>query len=123
MPRPGSALASVLVCLYALTSISRSAAAQDAARIPDSIGVADTIADRGIIRLLTQPRRSRLAISSGKTYNRVEGLPVYFGPVFTDTVGPLLVGIDVFGILRSADTFRWDGGNVGHLVRTELRSP
>jgi len=30
-------------------------------------------------------RTSGLILSSGKTYNRVEGLPVYIGPVFHDS--------------------------------------
>jgi hypothetical protein len=115
------ALVCAIVSLCAVVGGSREAAGQAVAPASDSVGAADTITDRGV-SMLTRSRRSRLAISSGKTYNRIEGLAVHLGPVFSDTVGPLLVGIDLFGILRSADTFRWDGANVGHLARTEIRS-
>ena len=32
-------------------------------------------------------RASGLVLSSGNTYNRVEGLPVHIGPVFHDSLG------------------------------------
>ena len=116
------ALVCTIVGLSAVVADARTVAAQTTAPMRDSIATADTTADDGAVRLLTPPRRSRLAISSGKTYNRVEGLAVHIGPVFSDTVAAALVSIDLFGTLRSADTFRWDGANVGHFARTEIRS-
>src|SRR5688572_27094612 len=99
MVRPHRALLCTVVCLCAAVSATRPASGQATGTVPDSIRVADTT-DVGAIRLLTQPRRSRFAITSGKTYNRIEGLAVHLGPVFSDTVGSLLLGIDLFGILR-----------------------
>src|SRR4030081_1500186 len=46
----------------------------------------DSAADRLGLWARTS-RASGLVISSGKTYNRVEGLPVYVGPVFHDSIG------------------------------------
>src|SRR5437868_6357154 len=59
-------------------------------------------------------RSSGLILSSGKTYNRVEGLPVLFGPVFHDSVGAAQINASVLGIIRSANTFHWDNQNLGH---------
>jgi hypothetical protein len=67
-------------------------------------------------------RRSRLAVGSGKTYNRVEGLPVHIGPIFADSSDRIAFSLEVFGVLRSANTFRWDAQNVGHLVKADLRA-
>jgi hypothetical protein len=66
-------------------------------------------------------RSSGLVFSSGKTYNRVEGLPVYIGPVFHDSVGPAALNASVMGIIRSADTFHWDDQNLGHRIIAEMR--
>ena len=64
----------------------------------------DTAADRLGLWARTG-RASGLVLSSGKTYNRVEGLPVYIGPVFHDSVGAADLHASVMGIIRSADTF------------------
>lgn len=66
-------------------------------------------------------RVSRLILSSGKTYNRVEGLPVYLGPVFHDSVGAADLNASVMGIIRTADTFHWDSQNLGHRITAEAR--
>ena len=66
-------------------------------------------------------RASGLILSSGKTYNRVEGLPVYIGPVFHDSSGKAAFNVSVFGIIRSADTFHWDHENLGHNVGAGMR--
>jgi len=66
-------------------------------------------------------RSSGLTLSSAKTYNRVEGLPVYLGPVFHDSSGRAAFDISVLGIIRSADTFHWDDKNLGHKVTAEMR--
>jgi hypothetical protein len=61
-------------------------------------------------------RRSRLVFASGKTYNRVEGMPVHIGPVFSVSNGRTRLNAEVFGIIRSADSFRSDSRNLGHLI-------
>ncbi|MFL5482271.1 MAG: BamA/TamA family outer membrane protein [Gemmatimonadaceae bacterium] len=66
-------------------------------------------------------RSSGLILSSGKTYNRVEGLPVLFGPVFHDSAGAAQINASVLGIIRSANTFHWDNQNLGHRATADVR--
>lgn len=56
-----------------------------------------------------------ITITSGG-YNRVEGLPVLFGPVLETKLGNSRLRVSAFGIVRSAETFRLDGENLGHDV-------
>lgn len=85
----------------------------------------DTIAtDTAAERLGLWARTSRssgLTISSAKTYNRVEGLPVYIGPSFHDSAGAAAFNVSVFGIIRSANTFHWDDQNLGHRIVADMR--
>jgi hypothetical protein len=67
-------------------------------------------------------RRARFVVGSGKTYNRVEGLAMHAGPAFTDSSDMVRFSLEAFGILRSADTFRWDSPNVGHHLAIDLRT-
>ena len=62
-----------------------------------------------------------IRVTSGGTYNRVEGLPVLIGPWIRDTLGHVALRADVLGILRSANTFRWDAQNVGHSITLDAR--
>jgi hypothetical protein len=80
----------------------------------------DTAADRLGLWARTS-RASGLVLSSAKTYNRVEGLPVYIGPVFHDSIGAADLNASVMGIIRSADTFHWDDQNLGHRIRADVR--
>src|SRR5687768_12267114 len=86
---------------------------------------ADTVAtDTTAERLGLWARTSRssgLIISSGKTYNRVEGLPVHIGPSLHDSAGAAEFNVSVLGIIRSADTFHWDSQNIGHSVMAGMR--
>ncbi|HEV7837565.1 MAG TPA: hypothetical protein VGO75_05795, partial [Gemmatimonadaceae bacterium] len=66
-------------------------------------------------------RGSSLLVSSGKTYNRVEGLPVYIGPSFHDSAGAAEFNLSVLGIIRSANTFHWDDQNLGHRIKADMR--
>src|SRR5438045_9766332 len=54
------------------------------AQVPDTVAK-DTLSERPGWWARTS-RQSGLVLSSGKTYNRVEGLPVMLGPVFHDSV-------------------------------------
>ncbi len=75
-------------------------------------------------RTTVGPRRrttTGLTLSSGRTYNRVEGLPIHFGPSLEHDFGSGGVLIEALGIFRTAEQFAWDSANVGHLVRAELR--
>jgi hypothetical protein len=64
---------------------------------------------------------ARLLVTTGKTYNRVEGLPVMAGPAFRGRYDWGEVDVEALGILRSADGFEWDADNLGHQARAELR--
>ena len=64
---------------------------------------------------------SELRLVSARTYNRVEGLPVYIGPAFGRDFGWGRVGIDAFGVWRSADGFEWKPDNIGHSLKGEVR--
>src|SRR5258705_693267 len=66
-------------------------------------------------------RSSGLIISSAKTYNRVEGLPVYIGPSLHDSAGAAEFNVSVLGIIRSANTFHWDDQNLGHRIMADAR--
>ena len=56
------------------------------------------------------------------TYNRVEGLPIYAGPYITRPIPGGVVTAELFGVIRSAENFRWSSENVGHRATIEARS-
>ena len=61
----------------------------------------------------------RLALM--RTYNRVEGLPVEFGPRLRYRTSAGVVAADLFGILRTGERLEWSDNNVGHSAKVELR--
>jgi hypothetical protein len=65
--------------------------------------------------------RSSLTITSGKTYNRVEGFPILIGPTFRKNVGGASVHLAVLGLIRTAHSAHWDSDNLGHRVTAEIR--
>ena len=71
----------------------------------------------------TTESRSSLTIATGGTFNRVEGVPIVFGPEFAwrvrEGVG---LRLDALGIARSVGDVGSEPGNLGYLVRSELRS-
>lgn len=89
------------------------AAAQETSLAPD------TTVD--VSSILREEDHGGLSITSGKTYNRVEGLPILLGPTYKNRVGSGDLSLAAFGILRSAQTFHWDSENVGHKLSAELR--
>lgn len=69
---------------------------------------------------------NRLTLVSAKTYNRVEGLPIYFGPTMHNEYGDLSLKLDLLGVIRTADNLKFDNSrpgadNFGHKVRAEIR--
>ena len=64
---------------------------------------------------------SDLTLVSARTYNRVEGLPILFGPQFRSDGDWIRLNADVLGIARTADRLRWDGDNIGHSAKLELK--
>ena len=71
--------------------------------------------------LLYNDDRGGLTVSSGKTYNRVEGLPVFIGPTYRDRVGRADVSVAALGIIRSSNKFHWDAENLGHRLTADVR--
>jgi len=65
--------------------------------------------------------RSSLTITSGKTYNRVEGLPIMIGPTFRGNWRGAAVRLGVLGIIRTAESAHWDSENLGHRITGEVR--
>ncbi len=63
---------------------------------------------------------SRIKLKGG-TYNRVEGMPVLFGPSVrsNNALGPLRV--EALGIYRSADGFDWKPDNLGYTTSAEMQ--
>src|SRR5207249_6797425 len=71
----------------------------------------------------TAESRSSLTLGTGGTFNRVEGLPVVFGPIFDWRLQQnLRLGVDALGVWRTAGDFTSKRSDLGYLVRTELRA-
>src|SRR4051794_16884189 len=104
-----------VICALVLSAGPPLAHAQDV----DTVG-SDSAAQRLGLWARTS-RNSGLILTTGKTYNRVEGLPVYFGPAFHDSIGAADINGSMMGIIRSANTFHWDSQNLGHRVGVEAR--
>ncbi|HUR91046.1 MAG TPA: hypothetical protein VMY38_00075 [Gemmatimonadaceae bacterium] len=84
------------------------------AQTPDTVAV-DSIADAPAPARPAE-NRAFITITSGGGYNRVEGLPVLFGPVLETKFRAARLRASAFGIIRSAETFRLDSDNLGHDV-------
>jgi hypothetical protein len=66
--------------------------------------------------------RTTLSLSTGGTYNRIEGLPILFGPMFE--IRPSrrsLVRLDLRGILRTAGETANLRSDFGYVARLDLR--
>ena len=71
----------------------------------------------------TADSRSSLSITTGGTFNRVEGLPIAFGPLFDWKLHQnVRLRIDALGVFRTAGDFTDKRSDLGYLFRTELRS-
>ncbi len=100
-----------LVAAVALAGLSLPARAQT----PDTLA-ADSIPDAPTPVRATR-NTAGITVTSGSGYNRVEGLPVLFGPTVETGLGTARLRISAFGIIRSAGTFRLDSENLGHDLR------
>jgi len=78
----------------------------------------DTTVD---MRWLSDDDHGGITITSGKTYNRVEGLPILLGPTYKGRWGRGDVTIGALGILRTAHGFHWDAENIGHRLSADLK--
>lgn len=71
----------------------------------------------------TADSRSSLTIATGGTFNRVEGLPIVFGPLFDWRVQPnVRFRLDALGVFRSAGDLTDSRSDLGYMLRGELRS-
>jgi len=67
--------------------------------------------------------RSSLTIATGGTFNRVEGLPIVFGPLFDWKLQEnFRLRMDALGVFRSAGDLSDKRSDLGYMFRTELRS-
>jgi hypothetical protein len=66
-------------------------------------------------------QRSELFLTTAHTYNRVEGLPIYFGPRLRARRGDTRVDLELFGIFRTGEKLEWERENLGHRARFEVR--
>ena len=63
-----------------------------------------------------------LSVATGGTYNRIEGLPIQFGPLFELRPSPhTYTRLDLRGILRTAGSENDLHSDFGYLVRGDLR--
>lgn len=62
--------------------------------------------------------RVHLSVRAGTNYNRIEGLPVMFGPV-VESGGDNPFHMDAFGIWRTDEGFRFSGDKLGYLFNAE----
>ncbi|MGI9078150.1 MAG: hypothetical protein ACR2G6_12615 [Gemmatimonadaceae bacterium] len=76
---------------------------------------------RAMRRYLYRSDRSRISLTTGGVYNRVEGLPIYLGPTLRYSTPVVRFSLDAYGILRTAKDFNWDSDGLGHDVKSELR--
>lgn len=89
------------------------------AQSPDSAAADSGVSIRSLWSGSTD--QTGLRITSGKRYNRVTGLPVLFGPIYRDSGASVTTRVSAMGILRSANNFRWDSENIGHVVSAGAR--
>lgn len=64
---------------------------------------------------------SQLFFTTAHTYNRVEGLPLYFGPRFYAQNGDTRVNGELLGIFRTGDKLAWTRASRGHRAMFEVR--
>ena len=64
--------------------------------------------------------RARITVRSASSYNRVEGLPVLFGPTFR-TAEPDPFHFEALGLWRTASGFGLDDEELGWVIRAEQR--
>jgi hypothetical protein len=62
-----------------------------------------------------------VALTSGKVYNRVEGLPVLFGPTYSYDGTALAIRSSLFGIVRTVGPIRLTGPSSGYDGRIDAR--
>jgi hypothetical protein len=71
----------------------------------------------------TADSRSSLTVATGGTFNRVEGLPIVFGPLFDWKLQDnVRLRLDALGVFRSAGDLSDSRSDLGYMLRAEVRS-
>src|SRR4029077_14147403 len=71
----------------------------------------------------TADSRSSLSVATGGTFNRVEGLPIVFGPLFDWKLQRnFRMRVDALGVFRSAGDLSDRRSDLGYMFRSELRA-
>ena len=69
----------------------------------------------------TEHGSASMLLTAAKTYSRVEGLPIMFGPTVRHDFGAGRVSLDAFGIFRTTQGWNWNPQTVGYKSRLEMR--
>lgn len=86
---------------------------------PDTVGISSW--DRWKRAREERQRRGDLFVASTRSYNRVEGLPILFGPRLKAPVGShARFELEALGIVRTGDRLEWTAENRGYRVRSAL---
>ncbi|MFL5559999.1 MAG: hypothetical protein ACJ79K_00860 [Gemmatimonadaceae bacterium] len=92
----------------------------------EAISVEETSGGEALLAWVRQrPRTERengFRFRNFATYSRVEGLPIYAGPYITRRIPGGKVTAELFGVIRSAENFRWSSENIGHRGTLEART-
>ncbi len=71
----------------------------------------------------TAEARSALTLATGGTFNRVEGLPIVFGPVFDwQVASTTYLRFDALGVFRTAGDLSDKRSDLGYRLRAEVRA-
>lgn len=89
--------------------------------VADRETAAESRFGRAMRRYLYRSDRSRISLTTGGVYNRVEGLPIYLGPTLRYSTPFGRFSLDAYGILRTAQDFSWDSDGLGHDVKSEFQ--
>ena len=70
----------------------------------------------------TPETRSAITLATGGTFNRVEGIPIVFGPVFDWRIDPrTALRLDALGVFRTAGDLTGKKGDLGYRLHAEIR--
>lgn len=86
----------------------------------DRIEISEPRERRRPLRTDFGPGNAHFTIRAGTSYNRVEGLPVVFGPI-VQTQGEHPFRVEVLGVWRTESGLSIDEGELGYRLRAEQR--
>ncbi len=123
MKRLGMAAIAIVLCtVSALVAYPRNGFAQSASVRADTVPSRDTLATHDSVAATDRPYiHLAPSISSGKTYNRVEGLSILFGPALTVESQNFALEGSAYFIARTARNFSTSEPDGGHDARLQMR--